>query len=179
MNKPYETTFIVDAHLSNEQIESVITKYSKTITDNNGTIKLIDRWGKRRLAYEIAKKQYGYYVYIRFDAEGSLIKVLEREFRLDDNVIRYLTITLPAVAVKQESETAPSQTEKPDAPSEPKGESTEKSGAGEDPEAVSSDESEKNEDSSAADTEAQESGEQAADGSDAETGEDNEKPADQ
>ncbi|MFC1570033.1 30S ribosomal protein S6 [bacterium] len=104
MSNAYESTFIVDAHLSTENIESSIKKYSKIIEDNGGVIKLIDRWGKRRLTYEIAKKQYGYYVYIRFDADGTLIKPLEREYKLDDNVIRYLTVTVPKAVVANESE---------------------------------------------------------------------------
>jgi len=54
LNRSYETTFIADAHLSNEQIETVISKFTKIITNNGGEIKFIDRWGKRRLAYEIA-----------------------------------------------------------------------------------------------------------------------------
>lgn len=104
MNKPYETTFIVDAHLSNEQIESTINKYSKFIADNGGSIILTDRWGKRRLAFEISKKQYGYYVYVRFDAEGGLIQTLEREYKLDDTIIRYLTLRVPKAIVAKESE---------------------------------------------------------------------------
>jgi small subunit ribosomal protein S6 len=102
LKRPYETTFIVDAHLSNEQIESSINKYSKFIADNGGSIKLTDRWGKRRLAYEISKKQYGYYVYIRFDADGDLIQTLEREYKLDDTIIRYLTLRVPKVVTKKE-----------------------------------------------------------------------------
>jgi small subunit ribosomal protein S6 len=104
LNRPYETTFIADAHLSNEQIETVISKFTKIITNNGGEIKFIDRWGKRRLAYEIAKKQYGFYVYLRFDAEGSIVKILDREYRLDDNIIRYLTIVLPRIVVENEGE---------------------------------------------------------------------------
>ncbi|MBN2104571.1 30S ribosomal protein S6 [bacterium] len=103
MIKAYESTFIVDAHLSNDQIESTVQKFSEVITNNGGSIKTIDRWGKRRLAYEIGKKQYGYYVYIRFDAEGTLIKLLERGYKMDDHVIRYLTVTVPKAVIAQET----------------------------------------------------------------------------
>lgn len=104
MSNAYESTFIVDAHLSNEQIESTIQKISKIITDSSGEIILIDRWGKRRLAYEIAKKQYGYYVNVRFNAEGSLIKPLEREYKLNDHIIRFLTVSVPKAVIAQEAE---------------------------------------------------------------------------
>jgi small subunit ribosomal protein S6 len=103
MLKQYETTFIVDSHLSGEQIDEAIEKVTKFIEKNGGNIKYVDRWGKRRLAYEIAKKQYGYYVHIRFEVEGSNINSLEREFKLDDSIIRYLTVLVPRIVIKEEN----------------------------------------------------------------------------
>ena len=102
MKRQYETTIVIDAHLSGEQVDTTISKYSKFIEDNKGKIKLIDRWGKRRLAYEIAKKQYGYYVYLRFEADGSFIKELEKEFKLDDTILRFLTVLVPMIVQKEE-----------------------------------------------------------------------------
>ena len=55
--------------------------------ENKGIIKNVDRWGKRRLAYEINKKQYGYYVYFRFDVESDNLIELERECKLDNSII--------------------------------------------------------------------------------------------
>ena len=102
MLREYETTFIVDAHLPVAQIDGVIEKVTKHIENNGGEVKFIDRWGKRRLAYEIDKKQYGYYVYMRFAAKGSFIKEFEREFKLDDSVLRFLTVLVPKVVLKEE-----------------------------------------------------------------------------
>ncbi|MBN2030241.1 30S ribosomal protein S6 [bacterium] len=102
MLKQYETTFIVNVHLEDEQINKTIEKYTKFIEDKGGKVKSVDRWGKHRLAYEIAKKQYGYYVYIRFEAAGSMIRELEREFKLDDSILRYLTILVPKAAIQKE-----------------------------------------------------------------------------
>jgi len=104
MIREYETTFIVDSLLPEEQINATIDKIKDFIEKNGGKINQIDRWGKRRLAYEIAKKQYGYYVYIRFQYEGSLIKELEREYKLDDSIIRYLTVLIPKIVLKKETE---------------------------------------------------------------------------
>jgi len=103
MTKQFETTFIIDSYLSDQEIESSITKYTKFIEKNGGAVKNVDRWGKRRLAYEIKKKQYGYYVYVRFEMDGSIIKELEREYKLDDAIIRYLTVLVPKVVVSQEN----------------------------------------------------------------------------
>ncbi|HDQ43983.1 MAG TPA: 30S ribosomal protein S6 [bacterium] len=120
MVKQYETTFIVDAHLQGEEIEAAVTKYSQLIEKQGGKIRLLDRWGKRRLAYEIDKKQYGYYVYIRFEAEGSLIGVLEKEFRIDETILRFLVLAVPKVMVRAEADAPvkPLETEQVDSKSE-------------------------------------------------------------
>ena len=67
--------------------------------------------GSLSLAYEINKKQYGYYVCIRFEAEVDFIKPLERELKLDDSILRFLTILVPKAAFKEEARTQPVQTE--------------------------------------------------------------------
>jgi small subunit ribosomal protein S6 len=112
MIREYETTFIVDSLLPEEQINTTIDKIKDFIEKNGGKISQIDRWGKRRLAYEIAKKQYGYYVYIRFQYEGALIKELEREYKLDESIIRYLTVLIPKIILKNESESKKAQENK-------------------------------------------------------------------
>lgn len=102
MLRQYETTIVIDAHLPGESVDASIAKYSKLIEENKGKVKSIDRWGKRRLAYEIAKKQYGYYVYIRFEVESAFLKEMERQFKLDDSVLRTLTVLVPKVVLNQE-----------------------------------------------------------------------------
>jgi len=87
----YETIFILDSLLSTEEIEKIINRVKEIIETNDGKVVSIDKWGKRRLAYEIQKKQYGFYVAIEFDGEGSLISVLGNEYNFNDKVLRYLT----------------------------------------------------------------------------------------
>ena len=103
MFRYYEVTFIVDAHLPEERIEASIDKVTKFIDNNGAKTLFVDRWGKRRLAYEIAKKQYGYYVYVRFEADGLFIKELERGFKLDDSILRYLIILVPKIVLNKET----------------------------------------------------------------------------
>ncbi len=103
MHRQYETTFIIDAYLTNDQIEEKIQKYTQLIENSEGKIVCLERWGKRRLAYEIAKKQYGFYVYIRFEASGTIVQVLERDYKLDDDILRYLTILITPAALKEEA----------------------------------------------------------------------------
>ncbi|MBN1893183.1 30S ribosomal protein S6 [bacterium] len=95
MIKTYETTFIIDAHLSTDETEAIISKYLKFFEKNNARVIRVDRWGKRRLAYEIARKQYGFYFYIQYEADGAFNKELERQYSLDERVLRHLTIFLP------------------------------------------------------------------------------------
>lgn len=95
----YEATFIVNASLDDPQIEAAITRAQEVITNNGGEINAINRWGRKRLAYTIQKKNNGYYVNMEFTALGSTVTLLERSFFLDENVIRFLTIRLDKKAL--------------------------------------------------------------------------------
>ena len=100
--REYETTFIIDSLLKSEEIENIIKKYERFISDNGGEIQQVDHWGKKRLAYEIKKRQYGYYVHIRYAGPPNLVKPLEREFRLNESILRYLSIYLDKRMQRQE-----------------------------------------------------------------------------
>lgn len=114
----YETIFVIDSLLKSDEIEAIITKYEKFISANGGQIDTIEHWGKKRLAYEIKKRQYGYYVLIRFDGPGAIVKQLEREYRLNESILRYMTLRLNKQALKmlekQKSSTFATRKEIPD-----------------------------------------------------------------
>ncbi len=90
----YETTFVMRPNLGEEQFTEIIERTAAIITDHGGTIITIDRWGLRRLAYEIKKETQGYYVYMRYATQGDAIQEMERVFRLDERLLRYLSIKL-------------------------------------------------------------------------------------
>lgn len=92
--KTYQTIVVIDSLLKSEEIDAIIEKILRIINNNGGKVINVDRWEKKRLAYVIKKRQYGYYVEINFEAPGDLVKILERDYRLDENILRYLTITL-------------------------------------------------------------------------------------
>lgn len=100
----YETVFILDPQLKAPEIEEFVKKFMNFITNHGGEIVNKDEWGKRRLAYEINRKQYGYYVLLRFNGPGQIVALLEREYRLNEMVIRYLTIKVDPKALKMEEE---------------------------------------------------------------------------
>jgi len=96
----YETTFIVNASLEDPQVEAVATRIQEIITNNGDEIVAVNRWGRKRLAYPIKKKNNGYYVNIEFNGKGSTINQLEHVYHLDENILRYLTIKVEKNALK-------------------------------------------------------------------------------
>ena len=87
----YETIFILDSLLVPEEIDKIIDNIKQMIDSNGGKVLTVDKWGKRRLAYEIQKKQYGFYVAIEFEGEGPIPNALEHEYNFNDKILRYLT----------------------------------------------------------------------------------------
>ena len=96
----YESVVLINAALEDEQVETTINRIQETITSHGGEIIEIDKWGRKRLAYPIKKSKSGYYVVIRFESTTDLIATLERNYRLDENIIRYLTIALDKYALE-------------------------------------------------------------------------------
>ncbi|MDO4618113.1 MAG: 30S ribosomal protein S6 [Clostridia bacterium] len=91
MLNSYETIFIIDATLEEETVNSVKEKFTSLI-EKNGTLENVDEWGKRRLAYEINDRTEGYYYLVDFKADGEFPKELDRQFRINENILRTIII---------------------------------------------------------------------------------------
>ena len=91
MNK-YEVMYVIDATLEESARNELINYFSGIVEKNAGTIDRVDEWGKRRLAYTINYKTEGYYVLMYIQAPSELPRELERNFQINDNVLRYLVI---------------------------------------------------------------------------------------
>ncbi|MEK6553567.1 MAG: 30S ribosomal protein S6 [Bacteroidota bacterium] len=98
--RTYESVIIINAALEDEQVEATISRMQETITTHGGELIELDKWGRKRLAYPIKKAKSGYYVVFRFSATTDLVATLERNYRLDENIIRYLTIQLDKFALE-------------------------------------------------------------------------------
>ena len=98
--RKYELTLVLDAQLEQDKMDEIAQYVEKFIKDSKGKITKVDHWGKRRLAYEIRRKQYGHYVYILFESDGSELKEIERNLTLNESVLRFLTVKLDKPAVK-------------------------------------------------------------------------------
>ena len=87
----YETIFVIDASLSEEEITAISDKFTSLIAAN-GTTESVDVWGKRRLAYPIDYKTEGYYVLVNFASQAEFITELERIYNITDGVLRTIVI---------------------------------------------------------------------------------------
>lgn len=96
----YESVIIINATLEDPQVDAEIEKVKDFIQKNNGEIRAIEKWGRRRLTYAIKKKNNGFYVLYEFKAPGDIVTKLERQYQLNENIIRYLTVQLDKKALK-------------------------------------------------------------------------------
>lgn len=90
--RKYETMFIVRPELDEAQQTALIERFSGVITAGGGEVLKVDRWGKRRLSYEIEKVREGYYVVIKFTGDAGLEKELTRVFKITDGIMRSIVI---------------------------------------------------------------------------------------
>ena len=94
----YETIIIIDPDLSAEQREPIVKRVQDVINQEYGYLALTDEWGARKLAYEIKKKQRGFYTRFDFCGTAATVDEIERFFRIDDRVLKYMTVLLDEAA---------------------------------------------------------------------------------
>ncbi|MBN1474080.1 MAG: 30S ribosomal protein S6 [Syntrophaceae bacterium] len=90
--KRYEVIAIAKSALPEEDITKLIDRIEGIIVKDNGVVAKIDKWGKRRLAYEINKEKEGYYFLFDFAGDGPMVTEIERNFKIDDRIIKFITI---------------------------------------------------------------------------------------
>lgn len=98
MAKPYETVVVVDAMIPDESIASEFDAVQKLIETQGKLVKL-DRWGKRKLAYAIRKRTHGEYAVFYYEGTGAIAAELDKRFRINENILRWLTIADNPVGV--------------------------------------------------------------------------------
>jgi len=119
----YETFVIIDPDITQEQREPVLERVRELISQQDGFLVFEDVWGERKMAYEIKKKERGYYVRFDYCGLAMLVDEIERFFRIDDRALKYMTVVLDkeidlekvkeekaAAEIQRESETAPAET---------------------------------------------------------------------
>ena len=92
----YESVFILNPALSEDQVKDAIKKYEKFLKDNGCMIIEVENWGLKKLAYTIQKKLSGFYALIDFeyDSQVNVIELYETELKRDERIMRYLNVSL-------------------------------------------------------------------------------------
>lgn len=88
----YETLFVVKPTLTEEETTAQVTKIKEVLTKEGAEILATDDMGMKKLAYPVQKNDRGYYTVVYFNAEGSVIKELERNLKINEEVIKFLTV---------------------------------------------------------------------------------------
>ncbi len=92
--KRYETIVIIDPDLSKEAEAPILERVNDLIPQYQGVLIETDDWGTKKLAYDIKKKNRGHYVRLDFCGDGALIQEMERFFRIDDKIMKFMTVLL-------------------------------------------------------------------------------------
>lgn len=90
----YEELFIVRPDVPEEEIDQLIEQTKQVITGGGGTVEKADKWGIRRLAYRVEKRDEGFYVLLQFTSGPEVVKEVERRFRVTDLVMKFLTVRI-------------------------------------------------------------------------------------
>jgi len=90
----YETIYIVNPTLDDDSLKEAIDKFSDLIKKLKGFIVKVNEWGKRKLAYELKRFDKGYYVVLDFCALPKMVTELERNLKLDDRILKYITVKI-------------------------------------------------------------------------------------
>lgn len=106
--RPYEVMVILDAALEDDAIRAQLDKATQIVNNNGGTVSRVERWGKRRFAYEVKHRWEGYYALIEATSEPQAMAELDRALHLADEVIRHKVIRLPDTVAGRAPRPAPS-----------------------------------------------------------------------
>ncbi len=93
----YENVFIARQDLTPAKVKELADKFAAVIKENGGVVAKTEDWGLRDLAYKIQKNRKGYYTMLAIDAPGAAVIEMERLMRLDENVLRHLTVKVDAL----------------------------------------------------------------------------------
>jgi small subunit ribosomal protein S6 len=90
----YEEMFIIRPDAVEEEIDAYIEQVKQVIAGAGGTVDKVEKWGKRKLAYRVAKREEGIYILLQFSAGPDSVRELERRLRVSDLVLKYLTVRI-------------------------------------------------------------------------------------
>ncbi len=117
----YESIFIAEPGATDDEVGGWVKGFEETIQGAGGTLRKVERWGKRRLAYRVGRHEDGNYTLLQMECAPPTAKEIERRYRMNDRIIKYLTVRLdhdipeapvePATAPAAQAPAAPGETE--------------------------------------------------------------------
>jgi small subunit ribosomal protein S6 len=115
----YESIFIADPASTDEEMAVLLKGFEEAVTAGEGKVLKVERWGKRRLAYRVGKHEDGNYTLLYLECPPAAARELERRYRMNDRVIKYLTVRMDRVVPEETPAEAPSDSgERPAAATE-------------------------------------------------------------
>jgi small subunit ribosomal protein S6 len=90
----YETIFIANPDLSDDDVKEIAEKMKGIIEKSGGQVEKVEDWGTRKLAYEVRKKSRGHYIYIKFSGGSALVAEMERNLKINEGVIKYQSVQM-------------------------------------------------------------------------------------
>jgi small subunit ribosomal protein S6 len=117
----YESIFIVNPNISDDETNAVIKKMQDVVAKQGGEMVKFEDWGKKKLAYEIKKQKRGHYVFFQFKGTPAAIAELERTYKLTDTVIKFLSVKLEK-ELRVKAPPKPKKEKPASAPARPAGE---------------------------------------------------------
>ena len=96
----YETVFIINPVLSDDQVKETVKRYTSYLKSNNAEIVSEENWGLKKLKYTIQKKKSGFYYLIEYKSNGAILSNMDVEFKRDETILRWLTVKLDKFAAE-------------------------------------------------------------------------------
>jgi len=93
----YEHVFLARQDVSTQQVETLVEQYKAVIEGNGGSVKKVENWGLRALAYRVKKNRKAHYVLFNLDAPSAAVAEMERQMSINEDVLRYMTIRVDAL----------------------------------------------------------------------------------
>jgi small subunit ribosomal protein S6 len=91
-DRTYEILFIADPNLGEPEVDALATQVQGFVEKDGGRLQKMEKWGKKRLAYDVRRHREGYYVLLVVEGSGTMVKEVERRIKVTDGIIRYLTV---------------------------------------------------------------------------------------
>ena len=95
MKRPYEVVLIIDSALDEDTIKSTLDKATDLVKNQGGLVGRVEKWGRKRFAYELKNRWEGYYAIVELDAEPEVVAELDRVLSISDEVLRHKIIRTP------------------------------------------------------------------------------------